>query len=211
MTPPRNRRARGSITNTALLDAAEELLAAGQEPSVRAVTAAIDASAMSFYRHFASKDELVDALLDRVLHRFEEPPTDPDWVAELGSLARAHRALLQAHAWALPALFSRPDPGSGAARIGERVLGVLDRGGVSSTRAFAVFSGMLALNYGWTSFSAVRSPDAIRTTSPDEHPLTTALETDIRDYGSDAHYEIALSAYLAGVAALAPTSPDLEE
>ena len=52
------------------------------------------ASPMALYRYFATKDELVDAMLDRVLGRIElRPPTD-DWLADLTAFAAAHRAVL---------------------------------------------------------------------------------------------------------------------
>jgi AcrR family transcriptional regulator len=65
---PRSRRARNSLTVDAILDAAEHVAAAGFEAlTVRAVAVALEAAPMSLYRYFATKDELVDALLNIVL------------------------------------------------------------------------------------------------------------------------------------------------
>ena len=90
---PRSRRARGSLTPEEILDAAEAI--AAREGfgalSMRAVAGRIGAAPMALYNHFATREALVDALLDRVLHRFApEPPTD-DWRDDLRAFARAHR------------------------------------------------------------------------------------------------------------------------
>ena len=55
--------------------------------------------------------------------------------------------------------FNQPNPGLGAVRIGEFALAILRRGGLSDDRAVATFSGLIALNYGWSSFTAARDLD----------------------------------------------------
>ena len=75
---------------------------------------------MALYTHFATKDELVDGLLDRVLQRFEPPRATGEWVTDLAALARAHRQLLVRHPWAVAPLFTHPDPGGpAAAQLGD--------------------------------------------------------------------------------------------
>jgi hypothetical protein len=55
-----------------------------------------------------------------------------------------------------------PNPGLGAVRVGEPALGILRRGGFTSDQAVAAFSGIIALNYGWSSFTTARDlhPDS---------------------------------------------------
>src|SRR3954463_6756480 len=94
--PPtrRRRRPRGSLTPEGILDAAEAVAAQGFEAlSMRAVAARLGAVPMALYNHFATKEELVDALLDRVLRRFEPEPATDDWTRDLRSFAQAHRRL----------------------------------------------------------------------------------------------------------------------
>src|SRR5215211_7380159 len=95
---PRTRRPRGSLSREVILDAAESVASQGFDAlSMRAVAARLGAVPMALYNHFATKEQLVDALLDRVLSRFEtEPPTD-DWAEDLRRFARAHRRLLITH------------------------------------------------------------------------------------------------------------------
>jgi AcrR family transcriptional regulator len=215
-SPARSRRPRGSLTPERILEAAEELAADGLDAlTVRAVAARMQASPMAFYRHFDTKDALVDALLDRVLGRFRPPGETDDWVDDLGAFAVNHRRVLQDHPWAITALFGHPSPGLNAVRIGECALAILQRGRVTGDRAVAVFSGVIALNYGWSAFASAR--DAVRTpgeydeppplgsvlaTLPvAEFPLTVAVAADLGDFGADAHYRIALGQLLAGLRA----------
>ncbi len=206
---PRARRPRGSLTPDAILDAAEQAAAGGIDAvTVRTVAAALGASPMSLYRYFATMDQLVDALLDRVLGRFEPPTGTDDWRGDLEAFARAHRAVLLAHPWAVPALFTHPNPGPNATRIGESALDIARRGGADDESAVVIFSAVLALNYGWSAFSTARTQvdtDALRTALaavPAElYPRTAAVAHVLADYGSDAHYDAALTLLLRGVPA----------
>src|ERR687896_2086226 len=133
---PRMRPPRGSLTAAVILDAAEAVAAQGFDAlTIRAVAARLSAVPMALYNHFATKEQLVDALLDRVLSRFEPPPAGDDWVEDLRHFARAHRRLLVEHPWAVAPLFTQPNPGMSSVRIGEHALSILRRAGFSGARA----------------------------------------------------------------------------
>ena len=215
----RSRRPRGSLTAEGILDAAERVAAEGFEAlTVRAVASELRASTMALYRYFATKDDLVNALLDRVLGRFESTPTSDDWLEDLRRFAREHRRILQRHAWAITPLFTHPNPGLNAVRIGEEALRVLHRGGISGEHAVATFSGILSLNCGWSTFTAARDGlrpgggdqeptlrDELSGLPPDQYPLTVEVAESMGNYGSDTHYELALGQLLAGIQAAART------
>lgn len=146
----RQRRPRGSLTASGILDAAESLAARGFDAvTIRAVAAEIDASPMALYRHFADKDQLVEALLDRVLSRVPEPAESADWVEDLRGYAFGHALVLVEHPWAVVPLSTHPAAEPGMARLAERARVVLARGGIEGMDAVAAFSAILALNYGW--------------------------------------------------------------
>src|SRR5215213_4652280 len=197
---PRPRRPRGSLTPERILDAAEALAEQGfGAVSMRGVAGRLDAAPMALYNHFGTREQLVGALLDRVLGRFEPAPPTDDWTEDLRGFARAHRRLLVSHPWAVAPLFSRPNPGLSAVRIGEHALGILRRGGLSDARAVAAFSGIIALNYGWSSFTTARDLEpegpahdvgAMLARLPRERfPLTVAVGGAMGAYGSDEHYD----------------------
>jgi AcrR family transcriptional regulator len=185
----RTRKPRGSLTPAVILDAAEAVAREGWSGlTIRAVAQRLDAVPMALYNHFATKHELVDALLDHVLSRFEPVPSTDDWVKDLRAFARAHRRVLATHPWAVAPIFSRPNPGPSAVAIGDHAFGILARGGFTEDAAVAAFSGILALNYGWSSFTAARDLD------------TTGITAEMMgEYGSDRHYELVLGHFLDGL------------
>jgi len=215
---PRTRRPRGSLTPEVILDAAEAVATQGFDAlSMRAVAARLGAVPMALYNHFATKDQLVDALLDRVLSRFEPEPATDDWTDDLRRFARAHRRLLVSHPWAVAPLFTQPNPGLSSVRIGELALAILRRGGLSNARAVAAFSGIIALNYGWSSFTTARDLDPegpshdvgtmLAQLPRTQYPLTVDVANEMGAYGSDHHYDFVLDQLLSGLRATADTEP----
>jgi AcrR family transcriptional regulator len=213
-TPARSRRPRGSLTRDLILDAAEEVAQQGFEAlTLRAVAARLEAAPMALYRYFATKEELINALLDRVLGRFEPEPPSEDWVADLRRFTRAHRRLLDQHPWALAGLFSHPNPGLNATRIGEVALEILSRARFGNESVVATFGGLLALNYGWAAFASARDVQptnaaaqvrrALAALSASEYPYTAAVAVEMAGYASDRHYELVLDQLLAGIRASA--------
>jgi AcrR family transcriptional regulator len=214
----RTRRPRGSLSSELILDAAEAVAAEGFGAlTIRAVAARLGAVPMALYNHFATKDQLVDALLDRVLSRFEPEPATKDWSEDLRRFASAHRRLLVAHPWAVAPLFTQPNPGMSSVRIGEHALSILRRAGFSNARAVAAFSGIIALNYGWSSFTTARDLDPqglshdvgamLAQLPPGEYPLTVEVADEMGAYGSDRHYDFVLDQLLRGLRAEVDTEP----
>jgi AcrR family transcriptional regulator len=214
---PRQRRRRSSVTHDEILLAAEHVARAGFDAlTMRAVATHMGASPMALYNYFPTKDELVDAMLDRVLGRIVLDPPSDDWLADLTAFAKAHRAVLADHPWAIIPLFTHSNPGVNATIIGETALEILERGGLTGMEAVASFSGILALNYGWFAFNTARDatgpsgePEAALASAlamlpVDRFPRTVAVGPELSNYGSEAHYALALRQLTTGVGALAP-------
>jgi len=208
--PRRARRPRSSLTVESILDAAERVAAGGDALTIRAVADEVGASPMALYRYFTTKEELLDALLNRVLGRIEPGRETGDWLHDLGAFARRHRALLMAHPWAIAMLIARPFPGANAVPIGEDALRILARGGIEGELSVAIFSGILALDYGWAAFSVAKVGDggvdaeariAESAALAAAFPLTAAVTEPMARYGSESHYESVLTRLLAGIAA----------
>jgi AcrR family transcriptional regulator len=203
----RPRRTRNSLTIPAILDAAETVASTGMgNLTIRAVADELGSSPMGLYRYVAGKDELVEALLDRVLGRMPAVPETADPLADLAAFATAHRDLLLAHPWAVPGLIAHPLPGPNALPIGEQALRILHSLGVDGDRAVATFSGIIALNYGWVSFAIARSateaaPSLQRIASGpgDDFPYTTAAGQAMARFGSEDHYTMVLTEVLSSL------------
>ena len=218
--PASGRAVRGSLSRAAIVAAALALVEReGFEAlTMRGVASALGMGAMSLYRHFRDRDELVAALLDELLGTI--PLTldaGNDWPAQLRQLARAHHAMLRRVPSAIPSFLATPMTGPHAARFGEVVLGVLHRAGFTDEAAVGCFFTLLALNYGYASFEARRQhpgtpedppAERIRRTQvalallPErEFPLTVALAAPLARFATtDAQYAFALDVVMSGIA-----------
>jgi AcrR family transcriptional regulator len=69
--------------------------------SMRRVAARLGSGTMSLYRHVATKEDLIDLMVDAVLGEEPVPPTTGDWRRDLAELARRSRRLARRHPWAI--------------------------------------------------------------------------------------------------------------
>jgi AcrR family transcriptional regulator len=102
--------------------------------SVRRVADRLDVTPMALYRYVSSKDELLDALADRLYAELELPTGNYGWWEELARLARSTRRLLLAHPWAAP-LLARPLAGPHAQALDQALQHELRRAGFSAAEA----------------------------------------------------------------------------
>ncbi|WP_019631417.1 TetR/AcrR family transcriptional regulator [Actinomadura atramentaria] len=94
--------------------------------STRRLAAALGVSGPSLYNHVATKDELIDAVVDAVLGEVDLSMfPDPDWRAALAAWARSYRAALAAHPRIVPALAQSRGHRPNALRLADAVFGGL--------------------------------------------------------------------------------------
>lgn len=108
--------------------------------SMRRLAAALDAGAMSLYHYVASKDELLDAMIDVVFEEIERPIAGADWQAEMRREAASTRDVLARHPWATALMESRTTPGPANLRHREAVTACLRSAG---------FSVLMATHANW--------------------------------------------------------------
>ncbi len=107
--------------------------------------------------------------------------------------------ILTEHPWAIGPLFASPSPGIGAATLGERFLGILARGGLTGEPAVAAFTGILALNYGRTAFTAGGEAPELPPLPAARFPHSAASAAALAGYAGDANYRRALELLLDGI------------
>lgn len=139
---PATERGRG-LTREAIVAAAvaiadREGLAA---VSIRRVAAELGIRPMSIYTHVASKDDLVDLMLDEVIADVLIPePVPEDWREALRQIAhRSHDAFV-AHPWTLEAFGQHPRFGPNTLRHVEQTLAAASRTGLDHEQAAIVLS-----------------------------------------------------------------------
>lgn len=107
--------------------------------SMRRLAGVLGAGAMSLYHYVASKDELLDAMIDVVYEEIELPPVDTDWQSAMRRRALSARQVLARHSWAISLMESRTVAGPANLRHHEAVGACLRRAGFSvmmTTRAY---------------------------------------------------------------------------
>ena len=97
--------------------------------SMRRLAGTLGAGAMSLYHYVASKDELLDAMIDTVFAEIELPPLEADWQTAMRRQAVSARQVLARHPWAIGLMESRTTPGPANLRHREAVTACLRRAG----------------------------------------------------------------------------------
>lgn len=152
--------------------------------SMRKLGSDLGVEAMSLYRYFQSKAELLDAVIDRVAQGFELPEEDTDWRDAVRGFARSFRAVGQAHPRIVPLLTSS-SAGKSAMRAATEELAVsLRRAGFSDEGAARAECAIVGFVMGTTLWTLDSGDGAATTEGP-----------------SDDHFEYGLAVLLAGLEA----------
>ena len=97
--------------------------------SMRRLAGELGAGAMSLYHYVASKDDLLDAMIDSVFEEIELPVEETDWQSALRGRAVSAREVLARHPWAVGRMESRTSPGPANLRHHEAVTACLRKAG----------------------------------------------------------------------------------
>lgn len=205
----RERVARNSLSRELILLSAKELVGSqGSSPTIRQLSHSLGCSPMAIYKHFKDKQALESGLLDEILSEVTLSSSKRNWEGKLLDFSQSHHGVLKKNSWAIPFLYANPAPGVNSLAIGEYVLGILIKGGFKGEKAIALFSSIIAFNYGWVSFEISKPENFARDyeklfTAPDlnslnKYPITQNLAPYMADFGSSTQYEIALKALLLG-------------
>src|SRR3954452_18181805 len=106
--PKRPRLSRERVLTAAIAIAAR---GAWSELPIRSLAKELGAKPMSVYYYIADKDDLLDALVDRVFEEIALPDPDGEWREEMRRRAHSARTRLAQHRWAIGLLESRRNPG----------------------------------------------------------------------------------------------------
>ena len=122
------------------------------EFSTRRLGAALGCEAMAIYWYYASKDALLDAVVDELMSRIDVAPKTSDWVGALRDVARAYRGLARSHPNAFPLVATRRFATEGTFAFLEKLFrlahaqGIDDRTTARFFRAVSAYCSGIALN-----------------------------------------------------------------
>ncbi|RTL66376.1 MAG: TetR/AcrR family transcriptional regulator [Pseudonocardiaceae bacterium] len=216
---PAGRAALTPLSRAVIVAAAITLADAGglDAVSLRKVGAALDAGPMRLYGYVATKDELLDLMVDAV-HAEIDVPTSPDWRPTLEAWAHQTRAAALRHEWLVDLLGGRPALGPHALAVGEATLAAAGtrfpdiddaRRAITTLRAYV--NGALRTEIGELraarttgldqhDWQATNGPYLMRVLAEGNHPHVARLVTDGTDDDPAAVFATGLDIVLTGIA-----------
>jgi len=111
--------------------------------NMRQLAKELDAGAMSLYRYFDSKDELVDAMVDWVAVKIHKPDPVDEWRSALTQICVSLYQLMVKHAW-ITAIWNKRALGPNKLAYMESILRVLREGGFSVALACDTYHAVTA-------------------------------------------------------------------
>ena len=118
--------------------------------SMRKLGQVLGVEAMSLYNHVASKDDLLDGIVDIVTGQFELPREELGWKAAIRGCAIAAHEVLLRHPWSAALAESRMQSGPLRMAYLEAVVGTFRRGGFSVRSAYHANLTLDSYVYGFT-------------------------------------------------------------
>ena len=117
--------------------------------TIRSLASELGVKPMSVYYYVASKDEILDALVDIVFAEIELPVPGNPWRSEMVQRADSARSVLRRHRWAIGLLESRPTPGPANLRHHDTVLATLREAGFSNELTAHAYALLDSYVYGF--------------------------------------------------------------
>ena len=117
--------------------------------SMRKLGEALGVEAMSLYNHVASKNDLLDGMIDIVFGEIDLPSGGGDWKAAMRRRAISARQVLRRHPWAIGLMESRTSPGPATLRHHDAVLGCLREAGFPIGLSAHAYSLLDSYIYGF--------------------------------------------------------------
>jgi AcrR family transcriptional regulator len=221
---PRQRSARAPLSREAIVDAAFRVLdrEGGAGLTMRRVADELGTGAASLYWHVASKDALVDLLIDRAAGEVPLPEPEPHrWQEQLRDWLLEVRRVFHRHPGIAVLTLGRVPTGPNVVRWAEWTLALLRGAGIPDR--IATYAGdLLGLYLGATGYEATLPPmqspngepvppevavrmlhDYFASLPADQFPNLVATVDVMFSGGSEERFELGLDVILRGLASYA--------
>jgi AcrR family transcriptional regulator len=157
--------------------------------SMRKLAEELGVEAMSLYHHVASKDAILDGMVDAVFDEIALPSSSAGWKRAMRDRAISVRAALSRHPWALGLIESRASAGAATLRHHDAVIGVIRRAGFPVALAAHAYSALDSYIYGFAlqeqslPFKTAEELEKVAATMlrrfpPNEYPHLTELTVE---------------------------------
>lgn len=206
---------RRSVSQSDIVDAAFEILEEKgvAAVSVRGVAAALGLTPTAMYTYFASKNALLQAMVEQLLSGVAKHPQSigdasaPAWRERVVAIALALRARLAEHAGSIVLVTSGPLDGPNALALAETLIEAFVESGLDAPDAARAGHAVRAFTLGQAALEAARraapgeASGSETLWSDSRHPLVEqAAHLDLDGEG-DAEFSAAIERLIAGVTA----------
>ncbi len=192
--------------------------------TIRRLAQRLGVTPMALYWHFKNKDELLDAVVDRLWSLMEvDEDQDRPWSERLRALMESMVDVLRAHpAASTLVMMTQPDDTESCFRIMEAALGILADAGFSPADSAAICRHGLrtttTLAIGDPGLTPAQTPDeaaefirrkriALETLPKDRYPHVVAAACPLTEIGDEnAFYGFGIDLFVKGVEAMAAKS-----
>jgi AcrR family transcriptional regulator len=117
--------------------------------TMRSLARELGVKPMSVYHYVASKDEILDGIVDLVFSEIELPIADGDWRSQMRRRANSARRALRRHPWAVGLMESRATPGPATLRHHDATLATLRGAGFSVAMTAHAYALLDSYIYGF--------------------------------------------------------------
>jgi AcrR family transcriptional regulator len=198
-------RTRDRLTRSAVVEAAIGIAdSSGLDAvSIRRLAAELGVRPMSLYTHIASKDDLLELMVNAAIAGVLVPePLPESWREALGEIARRSHAAFLAHPWILEAYSRRPHVGPNALRHAEQSAAAVADLGLDPHDAEAVLGIVddYAIGHALRAIHLRDGIPELPEIDPGEFPQLARLSEAMSEPGDEQSFEIGLDAVLDGVA-----------
>ncbi|HWI19982.1 MAG TPA: TetR/AcrR family transcriptional regulator C-terminal domain-containing protein [Vicinamibacterales bacterium] len=148
----RRPRVRAPLSREKVLSTAVTLADRGglESLSMRKLAVALRVEAMSLYNHVASRDDLLDGMVERVVSEIEAPEIGVHWKEAMRRRATSAHAVLRRHPWATALLVSRINVGPAMLHYIDATVGCLLEAGFSYALTDRAWNALDCHIYGFT-------------------------------------------------------------
>jgi AcrR family transcriptional regulator len=117
--------------------------------TMRSLASELGVKPMSLYHYVASKDEILDGIVDLVFSEIDLPSAGGDWRSQMSRRAISARRALRRHPWAIGLLESRANPGPATLRHHDATLATLRSAGFSVVMTAHAYALLDSYIYGF--------------------------------------------------------------
>lgn len=205
-SPPRGAkagrpRARAPLSRDRVLSTAVGLADRGglESLSMRKLAVALKVEAMSLYHHVASRDDLLDGMVERVVSEIEAPQRGVPWKEAMRRRALSAHAVLGRHPWATALLMSRVNVSPAMLHYIDATVGCLRQAGFSIALADRAWNALDCYIYGFTLHEqkfpvdpeeyASAAQHFLPMLSPEKHPYMREMAEKVADGSHDGRMD----------------------